>query len=441
MPSRPELAVLLYFAVAACVFAAVVPVFEAPDEPFHLGYVNFLLEHRSLPNQLDENHRVFREGHQPPLFYALAAVWTVPFRGGAPVEVDIARNPRHDLGGGRQRDVPYFLHPPDGPFPTRGDRGAFYALRGLGIALGLVTLCFTFGIARVFLPDERWVWVPGALLASLPQFVFVCSSLNSDNLANALAAAGIYLALRWFEEPKRRRHALWLGVVFGLGIATKKTMLTLLPPLALAIAWLLAKRADLRMRLIGNAGVALTTMVAIGGWVYLRNRALYGDLLGTEMEKATLAFIVHEQGLLSAYFRSTFWSATCISFVGLFGWMQIRLPGLLYVAYWCVLAAGLLAAALSLLRDGDRRSVSLLAAGFGMSSLAGLIYFNTTFPEPQGRYLFPVVSLMAVLVVFGLRSLADRVPGLWPARAVRVALPVLGVVADALSLLRIRGFY
>jgi hypothetical protein len=212
-------------------------------------------------------------------------MWTVPFRGGAPVEVDIARNSQHELGGGRRRDVPYFIHPPDGPFPSYANRAAFYALRGLGIILGLVTLCFTHGIARIFIQDDRWVWLPGALLASLPQFLFIFASINSDNLANALAAAGIYLSLRLFDEPERRGYALCLGIVLGLGIATKKTTLTLLPPLALAFAWLLVKRGDLRARLMGTAGIVLTTMLAIGGWVYLRNLQLYGDLLGSEMEK------------------------------------------------------------------------------------------------------------------------------------------------------------
>jgi hypothetical protein len=65
MPSRPEFAVLLYFALAASLFAAVVPVHEAPDEPFHLDYVNFLLERGALPDQRREASGVFREGHQP----------------------------------------------------------------------------------------------------------------------------------------------------------------------------------------------------------------------------------------------------------------------------------------------------------------------------------------------------------------------------------------
>ncbi len=137
----------------------------------------------------------------------------------------------------------------------------------------------------------------------------------------------------------------------------------------------------------------------------------------------------------------TFWSAFSVSFVGLFGWMQIRLPVVFYVGYWLVLGVGLLAAAASLLQDRDRRPDVLLAAGFGVSCLAGVIYFNLTFPEPQGRYLFPVASLVVVLVVFGLHRLADRTAGRWPARAVPAAVVVLGVAADALALLRIRGFY
>ncbi len=439
MPSRPEFAVLVYFAVVASLFAAVVPVYEAPDEPFHLDYVNFLLERGALPDQRREESGVFREGHQPPLYYGLAALLTLPFRGGSAVEVEIERNPQHVLGGGERRDVAYFLHPPEPPFRSPGSRRAYTALRALGIALGAVTLLFTFRISRLLIPDDRWSWLPGAMLATLPQFLFIFSSISSDNLANALAAASIYLALRLLREPERGRHYLLLGVVLGLGLCTKKTTLPLLLPIAAMVFWLLQRGAPGRRQIVARTCLLLAAMLALGGWVYLRNLHLYGDLLGTEMEKRTLSFVVAEQSLLSPYFRWTFWSGVATSFVGRFGWMQIPLPLVVYLGWWLVLGAGIAGAAVAIVREREHRAPILLAAGFGLSNLAGVLYFNMTFPEPQGRYLFPVVSLVAVLAVFGLRFAAARLPA--AARIVPVAVVLLGVVSDALALLRIRGFY
>ena len=48
MLRRPEIAVLAWFAIFASLYAAAVPAVEAPDEPFHLDYVNFLLERHEL---------------------------------------------------------------------------------------------------------------------------------------------------------------------------------------------------------------------------------------------------------------------------------------------------------------------------------------------------------------------------------------------------------
>jgi 4-amino-4-deoxy-L-arabinose transferase-like glycosyltransferase len=434
----PELAVLVYFAIAASLFAASVPVFEAPDEPFHLGYVDFLLERRELPNQLDESRRVFREGHQPPLFYALAAALTLPFRGGESVLVEIERNPNHELGGGGRRDVPYYLHPPPHPFPDTGSRAAFYALRALGIGLGLLNLLLVLRIARRFLPDDA-CWLAAALVATLPQFLFISGSINNDNLANLVATAVIVASFRVLERPESAREAVALGLLLGLGLCIKKTVLALLPPVVGILAWSLARGAAPRGRLLANAGAGAGAMLAVGGWVWLRNLQLYGDPLGSEVERTTLQFIVNEQSLLSPYFRYLFWKASGASFVGLFGWMQIQLPLASY-AYWCLLlGAGVGMAGAAAWFRGARRAAVTLAAAFGLSSLAAVVHYNTTFPEPQGRFLFPVIAPVAAAAALGIERIVARLPG--SPRLLRVALVAPLVAIDGVALLRIARFY
>jgi hypothetical protein len=76
--------------------------------------------------------------------------------------------------------VPYFLHPPEPPFRSPGSRGAYYALQALGIALGMVTLLLTFQISRLLIPDDHWSWLPGAIVATLPQFLFISASISNQ---------------------------------------------------------------------------------------------------------------------------------------------------------------------------------------------------------------------------------------------------------------------
>jgi len=438
MLSRPETAVLAWFTVAAALYAAVVPVFEAPDEPFHLSYVNFLLERHELPNQLDESKRVFREGHQPPLYYAVAALVTLPFRGGEVVRVELERNPEHVLGGGRRRDVRYYDHRQPGPFPDSSSRAAFYAIRALGIAFALANLLLVLRVARRFLP-EQCAWLAAACVATLPQFLFISGSINNDNLVNLIATAVILASLRVLERPERLREAIALGLLLGLGLCVKKTSLVLMPPIAVMFVWLFVRGELPRPRLVTHAAAALAAMLAVGGWILVRNQLLYGDPLGSEMERRTLHFIVNDQSVFSAYFRGIFWSATMQSFVGMFGWMQLRLPFVAYAFWWLLLLLGIATAAGHALITGERRAPVVLALGFAISCLAAVIYYNTTYPEPQGRFLFPALAAIAGVSGLGLWRIGARFAG--AARIPAIALVLVLVTIDAIGWLRIAHFY
>jgi 4-amino-4-deoxy-L-arabinose transferase-like glycosyltransferase len=439
MLRRSEIAVLAGFALAASFCALRTPVFEAPDEPFHLDYVNFLLERRELPDQRERDRAVFREGHQPPLYYALAAAVVAPILGGEPLRAPIERNPEHALGGGSRRDVPYFAHAAGGPFPEARDRRAFAALRLLGVALGAANLAVVMRIARRFVGEEQ-AWVAGALVAALPQWLFICASVNNDNLAN-LAASGVVLAtFRRLERPVDLRAALALGALLGAGLCVKKTSLALVPPVAAVFAWQLATaEGGGRVRVLRDGAVALAAMLALGGWWLVRNQVLYGDPLGSAMERETLHFIVNEQPITAPYFRGVFWSATLQSFVGLFGWMQIRLPGWAYAGWWSLLLLGVATAVVGAAREPGRRGPVALALGFAFSCLAAVVYYNTTFPEPQGRFLFPALGPVAALCAAGLVAIGARLGRAAPAFAAAVGVfcgAVLGV-----GWLRVAAFY
>jgi 4-amino-4-deoxy-L-arabinose transferase-like glycosyltransferase len=438
MSRRLETALLAWFAVAAALSAVAVPVFEAPDEPFHLDYVNFLLERHELPDQLDESKRVFREGHQPPLYYALAALVTLPFRGGEAISVRLERNPQHALGGGRRSDVPYYDHAPPGPFPDSGSRAAFYALRILGIVFGVANLLLVLRIARRFLP-EQGAWLAAAIVATLPQFLFISGSINNDNLANLVATALILASLRVFERPERTREWIALGLLLGLGLCVKKTVLALVPPIAVLVVWLFARGNLPRLRLAAHAAAALAATLAVGGWVLVRNQLLYGDPLGSEMERRTLHFLVSDQSVFSPYFRGIFWTATLQSFVGMFGWMQLRLPAAAYGFWWLLLLLGTAAGAWRALGAGERRAPVVLAIGFSTSCLAAAVYYNSSFPEPQGRFLFPGLAAIAGVAALGLERIGARFPG--AGRIPAIALLLVLMAIDAAALLRIARFY
>ena len=99
-PSKTPRWVLPFIIAMYCALTALlifrVPLGQAPDEPAHMEYVRYLIEHRALPffdrrvPQTDDP--VLRGGngpgfefHQPPLYYVTSAVVSAPFAGDAQI--------------------------------------------------------------------------------------------------------------------------------------------------------------------------------------------------------------------------------------------------------------------------------------------------------------------------------------------------------------------
>ena len=196
--------VLAHFLGIAGVFAWLVPPFEAPDEPAHFDYANFVARNRALPNQFDERRRVSGEGHQPPLYYLAASLVVRALDRNAAVEVHVVSNPAHAWNSGVRSDVPYFQHDGQSAFPTVADRRAFYGLRMLSIAMGLGTLLALDRMSHLAVRDPRGRLLALLFAATLPQFLFITASINNDNLANLLAALCAFYFLVALRDDRLR---------------------------------------------------------------------------------------------------------------------------------------------------------------------------------------------------------------------------------------------
>jgi hypothetical protein len=82
---------------------------------------------------------------------------------------------------------------------------------------------------------------------------------------------------------------------------------------------------------------------------------------------------------------------------------------------------------------------AVFAAVFLVSCFGGIIVYNLTYSQPQGRFLFPVLSLVGVLFAVGVRELLRPVPRAAP--ALLACLTGAFVAIDVLSLLTVVQFY
>ncbi len=432
---------LVYYVVAASCFALSTPVFEAPDEPYHLDHVNYLIRNRSLPNQFNPDRRVEREGHQPPLYYMVGTCVGSVLNGGRPIETALKTNSLHKEHGGSLEDVAFYEHGTGKAFADRGDQVAFFGLRFMGVVFGLINLIFIIRISRLLGLGGGWAIAPALFVATLPQHLFNIATINNDNLAMMLSSMTIYFVLGLWKKPERITFFLLAGLFLGLGLCTKKTTLFIMPVAFVLLACLILRAKTRRPLVVRNTMAFVAIVVATSGWYFIRNWTLYGDPLGSAMEKQTLAALTWEPTLLSNYFLWSFWYILFGSFVGIFGWMQIKMPILIYGAYAALFAVCGLGLLFNAIGERKGREDKPWPALFILACLAGVVIYNLSFRQPQGRFLFPVLGPIAVLLTMGFQEISKRASiHLGPKTCLALAGACF-LVVDLVALWQIHAFY
>jgi len=333
---------------------------------------------------------VYQEGNQAPLYYILMA----PLASASATPPLLARivNGRFDV-----QCPPHIFE----TCPT--DFKKYWPIRRVRLAtvvLSLVGVVFTSLAAFEVTQSMACSLISAALIGFLPQFDFRGATVNNDVAVAVFSAISTYFILRMAVRGFELIPAFLGSVAIALAFLSKVNAIVLLPPF---IACILLSAPDWRTR-VRRLGFPLISGAIVLPWL-LRNEELYGGFLASEAMLRTVPLAVHKQSLGSAYFVSTFPQLTFQSFIGYFGWMNVPMPELIYQGYriaFVVASIGLLFVFLR--RPQSRRSIALLAS-IPIMSLAVVVNFNLTFPQPQGRLLFPALSAVVVLTTFGLGAI------------------------------------
>jgi len=399
-------AVLTLYLGLGLAYGLLVPAFEAPDEPAHWGYVHYLLARRDFPvQQPDPDASPTLEAHQPPLYYLLAAaitVWSDPsdwvF---SPPNPCVQWSP--DLPGQRYA----YLHGDAERLPYRDGWLALHLARGLSTLLGGITVWAVYQLGRAIWPRRRWPAATAAAVVALnPQFLFIHSAVNNDNLATTLAALILLVAVRAALKPPDWRRAALLGLLLGLGALTKYSVLAL-TPVALVGALLPPLRERRWRQAVGHLTLLLLIPLLLAGGWYLRNLRLYNDPWAWQVALASHPHDVRSAPLAWADLR-LFAARVFASFWGYFGWLTVRLPPAAYVALALATALGGVGLALPLIRPRRRASWPLALLWLAFASVAIslsryiLTYNHTAY---QGRLLFPAAPAIGVLLTLGWQRL------------------------------------
>jgi Predicted membrane protein (DUF2142) len=474
------------FAIAALNFACwalITPPFQAPDETDHFAYAQSLVERGQAPSRhpytfprrwssaeslalevvsFETDHRA--ADSRPPWVSLQEQQYTAR----------VARlHPRADDGGGYETAAahgpiyyatlaPAYLAAGSSPFSQ------LTLMRLTSALIGALTVLFTFLLARELIPGRPWLAVIAALLVAYePMYGFISGTVNNDSGVNAAAAALALLLVRMLRRGITVPSGALTGVILlGLPVI-KGTGLSLYPVAALVfvvVLWRHHTREDLPgwiALLAGATLVGLVSALALGG---LHTSAAPTGAAPVGANATAVGGALHDIPDFLAYFWQVFlprlsfmtphfpasgypaYSIFVVRGWAAFGSYNVAFPSWVYSVVVAAMVSAIPLWALAARREWGwikRHRLELLvlalmptAVIFGVEAAYYTPGVRPVIAE-VGRYAFPAIGPLALLVVGALHAFGRR-----QVLALGVALLVVMIVFSyASQLLTLTSFY
>lgn len=417
-------------------YVLITPPFESPDEFLHLDYINYVSKYKSLPNQYEgiKNPQLFiGQGHQYPLYYIITSIpvhlltESSIIRYNHPSKID-----KNWKGGSPDKTIYRNV------FLSYDEKSIFYLIRLISVFFSVFNLYFIFKISELISDKKEIFFFSLIIAASIPQFQFISSVINNDSMANLFATISVFYFLHFLKNPLKLKNYIFAALFTGFGIIIKKTILFLIPLAIIIFLFLLITNKNRRILLI-NSVIFIIIVFFITSFIFLRNYVLYNEFLAGTMEQISMPQFVETKQLFSYYFIQPFSTGFTRSFIGVFGWMNVPLPLYITVFYVFLLGTGLLFSLYKIVKLQEKYLLFLLLSAF--ICLGGVIYFNLTFTQYQGRYLFPVISAICVLSAFGIIHLLNLFRNEKIKKYVFIFVLALMITFDILSVVTLYNHY
>ncbi len=468
--------------INAASWALITPAFNAPDEPDHFAYVQYLAETGHMPskipsaqpadsleetlalNAVDAYSVISNSEARPPWLVRNEREWE-HLRGGIAHPGD---NGGGYTPGASGHEVPYYALAAAGYELVRSQSifSQLTVMRLVSALLAAIVAACAFGVVRELLPRSRVAAVSaGLLVAFQPMFGFIGGAVNNDNGINAAAALSLYLLIRALRRGLDWRLALALGIALAITPLMKETGYEIYPAVAVGLVGLLWRS---RHSLSARSWLALTVGFGLiaGGWLIAKPSLLdrFGGSSGppgggiSASSSVSLAF--HMPGRFLVYLWELFLPP--LSFMGhlfppgwpfyqvyiergwaSFGWYTFIFPRWVYVAIVITMGVvGLLALHAAWKYRAAVKKLGWELAVVALFPACVLLAVEAAFFAPsggrtvvaeQGRYIFPAIAALAAIAVGGTFGLGRRwhVAG---ATALVVAMMGLSYASQLLTL-------
>jgi 4-amino-4-deoxy-L-arabinose transferase-like glycosyltransferase len=450
-PARIMLLAWLVTLALGITYALLQPVWSRVDEAQHFHYVQYLYEERALPvegetfispevievsqqtgqwgwnpagststpqyldpaewitvpEELDSNQRekwvrwnlwhFNYEAMQPPLYYAL--------------------------------NVPIYAAMPDDPFVR------LYAMRILAAVMAAAIIPITYLVAREAFPDSRLVLFGAPLTAMLIQgYPLNMSQMTNDALAIPLAGAAILVLLRTLVRGASWKRTALAGALIGGSMLAKMTTIFLVPVALMAFGLMFAYRRERASRAVVHAtAVVAIALAMMMPWI-INNLIQYGDATGVSaarplMSSFFMSPLISIETLRMNELWPTFWFGEPV-------WPMLPFPqaGFAMVGIFVAVSSGVAGLIYYFSRGRDevrgvQPRILFLVFTFIIGFAVNLVLpFGSGIGGVPGRYLYPLIPVIAFLLVFGIDRLFRRERALFIAEALLVWLVVFETV-------------
>ncbi len=479
------------FAIAALNFACwalITPPFQAPDEVDHFAYTQSLVQRGEGPSRnpgsplarwssaetLALEDMSFFSDHQvgdtrPPWSARRQSYYRAQVAAAHPSSADGGGNETAATHGAIYYATlaPAYLLASSSPFSQ------LTLMRLTSALIGALTVVFAFLLARELAPGRPWLGVLAALLVAYqPMYGFISGAVNNDVGVNAGAAALELLLIMMLRRGVTLRLGLLAGGLLLALPIVKGTAYSLYPVAGIALLATLY-RHHRRAEAPGWAALAVAALAARELSVRLAHvfhpvatAASAGASAPAEagsVSASTSEALAHPLGYLGYLwqvllprlpFMARHWETTnypgFVIYVergwAAFGWYDVLLPHSLYYVILAAMIATPILGLIAIRREwtfvrGNVLELAILVL-MALAVIAGVeAAFYTPGARPFvaefGRYAFPAIAPLAVLVVASLHAFGRR----WMVYAGAGLLVAMIALSYASQLLTLTGFY
>lgn len=248
--------------VRGIVYSAVVPLWQAPDEPAHFEYIKLLLEKRRLLNWDDVSLSIRRE-----IALSMVDLYDDRYGPGSYIEPKrlLAGDPP-DIPGPSELWQPPLYYTLNALFllPLQQQEIAVqaYAARFVSVLMSAAIIAIALLTARELFPNDSFLMIGiPALILFTPAHTFMASTINNDHLSELISSLFICLWVRIFRRGLSIWRATALSTLAALSLWTKGSTLPIL--LSGLVAGLIRLSGRLLHRISQRQLVALVLIATI----------------------------------------------------------------------------------------------------------------------------------------------------------------------------------